>query len=125
MVTYGRTVIESLTATTPADSWQVGHAYAQLSRLNDAAGTAGDTSESPLGLAEVRALLADGFRGRASRANFRTGTLTIATLHPMRSVPRRSACWASTTDCFRGGRAHWETTCTPSGSMDRRSRSTQ
>lgn len=86
---YGRSVIESLTATTPADNWQVSHAYAQLSRLTEAAG---GSDETPLGLAEVRALLADSFRGRASRANFRTGTLTIATLHPMRSVPHRVIC---------------------------------
>ena len=46
----------------------------------------------PLGLAELRALLGDAFRGRASRANFRTGTLTIATLYPMRSVPHRVVC---------------------------------
>ena len=94
---YGRTVIEGLTATTPADSWQVSHAYAQLSRLTDAAGdtardAVGDIDETLLGLAEVRALLADSFRGRASRANFRTGTLTIATLHPMRSIPHRVVC---------------------------------
>ena len=38
------------------------------------------------------ALLADAFRGRASRANFRTGTLTMCTMLPMRSVPHRVVC---------------------------------
>ena len=40
----------------------------------------------------VSALLADAFRGRASRANFRTGTLTMCTMLPMRSVPHRVVC---------------------------------
>ena len=45
-----------------------------------------------LSLPEVAALLADAFRGRASRANFRTGTLTMCTMLPMRSVPHRVVC---------------------------------
>jgi exodeoxyribonuclease V gamma subunit len=83
--------IELLTLVTPADSWQVAHAYAQISALAPAAS---DPGEQPveLGLAEVSALLADAFRGRASRANFRTGTLTICTMLPMRSVPHRVVC---------------------------------
>jgi exodeoxyribonuclease V gamma subunit len=45
-----------------------------------------------LSLAEMSALLSDAFRGRASRANFRTGTLTVCTMLPMRSVPHRVVC---------------------------------
>ena len=45
-----------------------------------------------LTLPEVRALLADRLRGRPTRANFRTGHLTICTLVPMRSVPHRVVC---------------------------------
>jgi len=33
-----------------------------------------------------------GLRGRPTRANFRTGHLTICTLVPMRSVPHRVVC---------------------------------
>ena len=40
----------------------------------------------------MRALLADRLRGRPTRANFRTGHLTICTLVPMRSVPHRVVC---------------------------------
>jgi exodeoxyribonuclease V gamma subunit len=40
----------------------------------------------------VSALISDAFRGRASRANFRTGTLTVCTMLPMRSVPHRVVC---------------------------------
>jgi exodeoxyribonuclease V gamma subunit len=86
---FGRTAIEALTATVGSDSWQVGHAYAELARLSEGAG---DAEDLELGLGEVRALLADSFRGRASRANFRTGTLTVATMYPMRSVPHRVVC---------------------------------
>ena len=41
---------------------------------------------------EIRALLADRLQGRPTRANFRTGHLTICTLVPMRSVPHRVVC---------------------------------
>ena len=40
----------------------------------------------------LRTLLADRLRGRPSRANFRTGHLTVCTLVPMRSVPHRVVC---------------------------------
>ena len=43
-------------------------------------------------LEEVRALLAERLQGRPTRANFRTGHLTICTLVPMRSVPHRVVC---------------------------------
>ncbi len=42
--------------------------------------------------AEVRALLARRLEGRPTRANFRTGHLTVCTLQPMRSVPHRVVC---------------------------------
>jgi exodeoxyribonuclease V gamma subunit len=73
----------------PTDSWQLSHAYRELGELALATDQAGDV---PLSLAEVSALLSDAFRGRASRANFRTGTLTVCTMLPMRSVPHRVVC---------------------------------
>ena len=39
-----------------------------------------------------RALLSERLKGRPTRANFRTGHLTICTLMPMRSVPHRVVC---------------------------------
>jgi exodeoxyribonuclease V gamma subunit len=47
------------------------------------------SSQAQLELTEVRALLAERLQGRPTRANFRTGHLTICTLVPMRSVPHR------------------------------------
>ncbi len=51
---------------------------------------AGHTTE--LALEEIRAALADRVKGRPTRANFRTGHLTVCTLVPMRSVPHRVVC---------------------------------
>jgi exodeoxyribonuclease V gamma subunit len=81
--------IELLAAVPPAESWQLGHAYHELAELALATDEAGDVG---LHLAEVSALISDAFRGRASRANFRTGTLTVCTMLPMRSVPHRVVC---------------------------------
>jgi exodeoxyribonuclease V gamma subunit len=81
--------IELLAAVPPTESWQLSHAHRELGDLALATDQAGDVA---LTLAEVSALLSDAFRGRASRANFRTGTLTVCTMLPMRSVPHRVVC---------------------------------
>jgi exodeoxyribonuclease V gamma subunit len=79
---------DALTATSARDTWQ----RAELQRLlDDVVGeAAGHTSE--LALEEIRAVLADRVKGRPTRANFRTGHLTVCTLVPMRSVPHRVVC---------------------------------
>ena len=59
--------------------------------LADVVGESGG-SATPLALGEVRALLADRLQGRPTRTNFRTGSLTVCTLVPMRSVPHRVVC---------------------------------
>ena len=81
--------IELLAAVPATESWQLSHAHRELGDLALATDQAGDVA---LSLAEVSALLSDAFRGRASRANFRTGTLTVCTMLPMRSVPHRVVC---------------------------------
>lgn len=97
-------VLESLTATTVADGWQTTHAYAELGRLAEATSHTGHTGPAAhgtdpeadasglLSTTELRALLGEVFRGRPSRANFRTGTLTMCTMMPMRSIPHRVVC---------------------------------
>ena len=55
--------------------------------VDEAAGHA-----TELALEEIRAVLADRVKGRPTRANFRTGHLTVCTLVPMRSVPHRVVC---------------------------------
>ena len=84
---FGR-AIELLAAVPDTDTWQLSHAHGQLGRVAEAAGD----DSGALSLPEVAALLSDAFRGRASRANFRTGTLTMCTMLPMRSVPHRVVC---------------------------------
>ena len=84
---------DDLTATSPSEAWQ----RAELQRVLDDVvreSEAGDGSARPTALAlpEVRALLAERLRGRPTRANFRTGHLTICTLVPMRAVPHRVVC---------------------------------
>jgi exodeoxyribonuclease V gamma subunit len=83
---------DALTATTEREAWQ----RASLERLLDdvvaEATVDGTVHSSALALPEVRALLAERLQGRPTRANFRTGHLTICTLMPMRSVPHRVVC---------------------------------
>jgi exodeoxyribonuclease V gamma subunit len=82
--------LELLTATTATDAWQAVQARAELAEATHVAGP--HAASVALGLADVRSLLAERLRGRPTRAGFRTGTLTVATLVPMRSVPHRVVC---------------------------------
>jgi exodeoxyribonuclease V gamma subunit len=82
--------VRDLTEVPPHDEWQVNEARRQLT---DALVSAGDRADGVLlGLSDVRALLTQRLRGRPTRANFRTGHLTMCTMVPMRSVPHRVVC---------------------------------
>jgi exodeoxyribonuclease V gamma subunit len=76
--------IAGLTLVARGEEWQSGQAQRELAAIGAAAGDG-----TLLRLADVRALLEERFGGRPTRANFRTGTLTICTMTPMRSVPHR------------------------------------
>ncbi len=80
--------VSGLAATTYDTAWQLLQLRGELADIAEAA----DGSTALLGLADVRALLADSLAGRPTRASFRTGTLTVCTLVPMRSVPHRVVC---------------------------------
>ena len=80
--------VHRLTSTPQADVWQVAQFDRELSRIDTGAGE----STTLLRQADVRALLRQRLRGRPTRANFRTGTLTVCTMVPMRSVPHRVVC---------------------------------
>jgi exodeoxyribonuclease V gamma subunit len=82
------TAADALTATSQRDAWQ----RAQLERILDDVVREAAGGDVALSLHEVRALLAERLQGRPTRANFRTGHLTICTLVPMRSVPHRVVC---------------------------------
>ena len=61
-------------------------------------GEAGARATTELRLPDVRALLGDHLAGRPTRANFRSGTLTVCTMVPMRSVPHRVVCLVGVDD---------------------------
>jgi exodeoxyribonuclease V gamma subunit len=83
---------DDLTATEPGEGAQRHELQAVLQALVSDAGV-GDRNRPPrLSLGEVRSLLARRLEGRPTRANFRTGHLTMCTLVPMRSVPHRVVC---------------------------------
>jgi exodeoxyribonuclease V gamma subunit len=63
-----------------------------LGLVLEEAATDGVTSQAPLDVADFAALLGERLAGRPTRANFRTGHLTVCTLQPMRSVPHRVVC---------------------------------
>ncbi|WP_134742277.1 exodeoxyribonuclease V subunit gamma [Nocardioides sp. 503] len=73
------------------DAWQLPQLERELARATDATGGARDSGVE-LRLADVRAMLQARLGGRPTRANFRTGTLTVCTMVPMRSVPHRVVC---------------------------------
>ncbi|MBA3420293.1 MAG: exodeoxyribonuclease V subunit gamma [Thermoleophilaceae bacterium] len=83
---------DGLAATTERDAWQSSELQRLLDDVVAEATVDGTVHPSPLALPEVRALLAERLQGRPTRANFRTGHLTICTLMPMRSVPHRVVC---------------------------------
>jgi len=73
----------------PRNAWQRAELHRILDELVREAAASADVDVTP---AEVRELLADRLAGRPTRANFRTGALTVCTLMPMRSVPHRVVC---------------------------------
>ncbi|WP_395695813.1 exodeoxyribonuclease V subunit gamma [Nocardioides sp.] len=80
--------VRSLTDVDADDAWQLPQLERELAR---AAGS-GQEGGIELRLSDVRALLQSRLAGRPTRANFRTGTLTVCTMVPMRSVPHRVVC---------------------------------
>jgi exodeoxyribonuclease V gamma subunit len=83
---------DSLTATREREEWQRSELQRVLDDLVEEATVGDSVTPTTLAPAEVRALLAERLQGRPTRANFRTGHLTICTLVPMRSVPHRVVC---------------------------------
>ncbi|MDP0397232.1 exodeoxyribonuclease V subunit gamma [Tsukamurella strandjordii] len=70
-------------AVAPSDGWQVTQAGREIATALRGG------AERDLTLPEVRAMLGSRLAAKPTRANFRTGELTVCTLVPMRSVPHR------------------------------------
>ncbi len=71
--------------------WQLAQFDRELGAITEAARDQA-VGRTPLTLSDVRTLLSQRLGGRPTRANFRTGTLTVCTMVPMRSVPHRVVC---------------------------------
>lgn len=89
--------VGSLTAVPRDALWQVAQFEREFAKACAAAGTQGpdgsaSRGEATLRLPDVRAVLQSLVMARPTRANFRTGTLSVCTLVPMRSVPHRVVC---------------------------------
>jgi exodeoxyribonuclease V gamma subunit len=71
------------------DAWQTSQMQREFAEV---LATAGPRDGTVMRLPDIRALLGRHLAGRPTRANFRTGTLTVCTMVPMRSVPHRVVC---------------------------------
>ncbi len=81
--------IALLTRVDDNDAWQT----SQMEReFNEILRNAGPRQATLMRLSDIKALLTRSLAGRPTRANFRTGTLTVCTMVPMRSVPHRVVC---------------------------------
>ena len=81
--------VGTLTRADGDDAWQSGQLNREFAGVLAAAD---ERAEIPMRLSDIRALLGDHLAGRPTRVNFRTGTLTVCTMVPMRSVPHRVVC---------------------------------
>ncbi len=86
-----RESVISIASAPPSQAWQVVEFERTLESLRSGA-TLGSERGSSLRLADLRAMLDRAGRPRPTRANFRTGALTVCTMVPMRSVPHRVIC---------------------------------
>ncbi|UJA20945.1 exodeoxyribonuclease V subunit gamma [Thermoleophilia bacterium SCSIO 60948] len=84
--------VASMTRTRRRDAWQSTEFERLLEDLVEESAQDGMPSQIAISFGELKGLIADRLEGRPTRANFRTGHLTICTLQPMRSVPHRIVC---------------------------------
>ncbi|MEV0030062.1 exodeoxyribonuclease V subunit gamma [Nocardia sp. NPDC050793] len=75
--------LDLLTDVPDSQAWVRTEARREIASATDHAG------EVPLRLADVAVLLSSRLAAQPTRANFRTGELTVCTMVPMRSVPHR------------------------------------
>ncbi len=85
-------IADSLTSTSPAEAWQRAELTALLDNLVEEARTESGDSSVTIGCGDVHSLLTERLKGKATRANFCTGHLTVCTLVPMRSIPHKVVC---------------------------------
>ena len=86
-----RETVLSLSETALGDAWQIAQFERTMARV--AAGVdAHAAPDTQVRLTDLRGMLDVESGARPTRANFRTGNLTVCTMVPMRSVPHRVVC---------------------------------
>ena len=85
-------IADSLTGSSPGNAWQRAELTSLLDKLVEEAKTDVGDSAVTIGCADVHSLLTERLKGKATRANFCTGFLTVCTLVPMRSIPHEVVC---------------------------------
>ncbi|MGO9487767.1 MAG: exodeoxyribonuclease V subunit gamma, partial [Solirubrobacteraceae bacterium] len=73
-------IADALTATAPSGAWQRAELTALLDQMAEEATTESGDSAVTISCADVRSLLTDRLKGKATRANFCTGHMTVCTL---------------------------------------------
>ncbi len=84
--------VDACGTTSEADIWQRAQLGRVLTEVVDEATGPGGPSQVLLTRAEVAELLGERLQGRPTRANFRTGEVTLCSLVPMRAVPHQVVC---------------------------------
>ena len=82
----------SLSEPGPQDAWQRSQLHELLEDVVEEATSGDGVSPVVLSCDDVRSILSDRLKGHPTRANFRTGHLTVCTLVPMRSIPHKVVC---------------------------------
>ena len=88
-------VVDGFCAVEPDEAWRRQAVHRDLDAILVSARTppGGDhTCEVPLGLADVRAMLADSLHDRPGRLPLRSGSVTISSLLPQHGVPAKVIC---------------------------------
>lgn len=81
--------LDLLTDVPESQAWIRTEARTEIAAATGATAADAEAGDVPLRLADVTVLFTERLAARPTRANFRTGELTVCTMVPMRSVPHR------------------------------------
>lgn len=97
-------LVDDVCAVDPDEGWRRQSVLAQLEQIGVAAVGLHGPNSVPIGLTDVRAMLADGLHDRPGRLPLRSGAVTVSSLVPQTGVPARVVCLLGLDDgALRGG----------------------